>query len=168
MIDLSKTKPIEGFEDYAISMSGDVINSNTGLLRKRSLTQAGSVKITLFKNGNPHTKSLSLLVAKAWLYNDHDPEIFDTPIHLDNDTTNVHVDNLAWRPRWFAVKYQRQYWNEEFRYAKTRVVDTQTNLVYENLVDPCQKYGLLYMDIIRSCTRGDNVFPTWKVFRFAD
>lgn len=164
---MEDAKPIEGFEDYLISKDGSVYTVETGLKRRPSLTQRGASKITLFRDGQAYTKSVALLVAKAWLYNDHDPEIFDTPIHLDNDSTNNHVDNLAWRPRWFAIKYQRQYWNTEYRFAKTRVEDVNTGEVYENLIDPCQRYGFLYMDILKSCTDASYVFPSWKRFSFA-
>ena len=158
-------KPIEEFPDYEIAEDGTVITTATGLVRKTSLTRHGSVKITLHRNGKPYTRSLALLVAKAYVYNDHDPEIFDTPIHLDNDPRNNHADNLMWRPRWFAVKYQTQYWKTEYRHATTKVEDTQTDEVY-TLVDVCQKYGFLYLDVIKSCTKGTYVFPTWKIFRF--
>lgn len=165
---MDDARTVPGFPDYVIDKEGSVYNRESGLRRKPSRTQEGAVKITLFREGRAYTKSLSLLVAKAWLYNDHDPEIFDTPIHLDNDPTNNHVDNLAWRPRWFAVKYQRQYWNEEYRYARTRVEDVKTGEVFDSLLAVCQRYGFLYMDVIKSCTRGETVFPSWKEFRFAD
>jgi hypothetical protein len=157
---------IEEFPDYVIRRDGMVFTAWKHVPRKPSRTQAGAVKITLFRNGLAYTKSLPLLVAKAHLYNDFDPDIFDTPIHLDNDPMNNHVDNLAWRPRWFAVKYSRQYWQENYRNARTRIEDVDTGVIYDGFVEPCQKYGLLYHDIIESCTRGKSVFPTWKVFRF--
>lgn len=161
-------KEIDGFPEYAVDEAGMVYTIASGLRRKPSLTQEGSMKITLYREGRAFTKSLALVVANAWLYNDYDPEIFDTPIHLDNDLTNNHVDNLAWRPRWFAVKYQRQYWNEEYRYSKVRLQDVKTDEVFESLISVCQKYGFLYMDVIKSCTKGDDVFPTWRQFRFID
>lgn len=166
MFELSDTRLIDGFDDYVITKAGDVVNVQSGLLRKPSRTQAGAIKITLFLNGKPRTKSLSLVVAKAWVYNDHDPEIFDTPIHLDNDPSNVHADNLMWRPRWFAVKYHKQYWQAEYRYSETRVIDDQTGDEYKSLVEVCQKFGFLYVDVLNSCTRNEYVFPSYKIFRF--
>lgn len=165
---IEDAKTIEGFPDYLIDREGSVYTRASGLRRKASPTQQGAMKITLFRDGRAYTKSLSLLVAKAWLYNDHDPEIYDTPIHLDNNPANNHVENLAWRPRWFAVKYQRQYWNEEYRYARTRVQDIKTGEIFNSLLDVCQRHGLLFMDVLRSCARGDSVFPSWKEFRFLD
>lgn len=165
---MSSLREIEDFPDYVVGRDGSVFSSRSGRRRLPSRTQGGAAKITLYRRGVPHTKSLALIVAKAHLYNDFDPEIFDTPIHLDNDPMNNHVDNLAWRPRWFAVKYQMQYWNLEYRNANVAVEDTTTGEIYSSLIEPCQKFGLLYMDVLKSCTRGETVFPTWKVFCFVD
>lgn len=165
---MEDAKPIDGFPEYVITKDGTVYTLASGLKRKPSMTQEGALKITLYRDGRAYTKSLSLLVANAWLYNDFDPDIFDTPIHLDNDLQNNHVDNLAWRPRWFAVKYQRQYWNEEFRYSKVRVEELTSGTAYESLLDVCQAFGYLYVDVLRSCTRHESVFPTWREFRFLD
>lgn len=165
---MDEYKVIEDFPDYGVARNGSVYNLETQRLRATSYTREGAVKITLFRDGRPYTRSLPKIVAEAWLYNDYDPDIFDTPIHLDNDLSNNHVDNLAWRPRWFAVKYQRQYWNEEYRYARVRVEDVRTGEIYESLMDVCQRYGFLYLDVLRSCTRGDEVYPTWRQFRFID
>jgi len=156
---------IEEFPDYVITKEGRVYNANNGLERRPSMTREGAVKITLYYEGRPYTKSLALLVARAFLWNDFDPEIFDTPIHLDNDLSNNQVDNLAWRPRWFAVKYQKQYWNPEFRNAHPKIQDVDTGRIYDTYIEPCQEFGILYIDIIKSCNRGTDVFPTHKVFQ---
>lgn len=161
-------KPIPDFPEYLIDRDGTVITARNGAIRRTSKTRHGSAKVTLYHEGRPYTKSLALLVAKTHLYNNFDPDIFDTPIHLDHDLTNNHVDNLAWRPRWFAVKYQKQYYNPEYRNNRVHIEDVDTGDVYDSLMDVCMKHGLLYMDVIQSCTRGTDVPPRWKKFRFLD
>lgn len=163
---MDSPKPIDGFPGYLIGRDGTVYTEYRMQVRKPSFTREGAVKITLFKDGKGYTRSLPRLVAETHLYNDFDPEIFTTPIHLDNDLSNNHVDNLAWRPRWFAVKYQKQYWNREYRFATTKVQDVATGEVYHSLMEVCQKFGILFVDVLDSCTREKTVFPTWKVFRF--
>ncbi len=76
---METARPIEGFPDYVVDVDGSVYNARSGLRRRASRTQNGAVKITLYRAGRAYTKSLALLVAKAHLYNDYDPEIFDTP-----------------------------------------------------------------------------------------
>lgn len=163
-------KEIYDFPGYSVARNGSVYNTNYLVPRviRPSLTRQGAVKVTLYKDGQPKTRSLAKIVAEHWLYNDHDPNIFDTPIHLDNNQQNNHVDNLAWRPRWFAVKYQQQYWNLEFRNSKTPVVDVQKEEVWPSIMAVCQAYGILFTDVFASCTRGDVVFPTRKIFRFVE
>lgn len=164
---MENPKVIDGFPEYLVDVDGTIYTERTGLKRRPSRTGTGNIKVTLYRDGVPHTRSVALLVAKAHLYNDYDPEIFDTPIHLDNDETNNHVDNLAWRPRWFALAYRRQYWNVEFRYAKIRVEELPLGIEYETPMEVCQKYGLLFVEVLNSCTTREEVFPTRKFFRFA-
>lgn len=161
-----EVREIEGFPDYVVDKAGQVYTAYRLRPRRASLTRHGAVKITLFRDGKPYTRSLALIVARAWVWNNHDPEIFDTPIHLDNDSQNNHADNLAWRPRWFAVRYQQQYWNLEFRNSKTEIVDVKTEEIWPSIMSVCQAYGLLFSDVFQSCTKGDKVFPSWKTFRF--
>lgn len=163
---MEDAKQIQDFPEYLVDRDGTVYTARNGAARRPSITRNGAVKITLYRDGVPYTKSLARLVAEAWLYNDFDPEIFDTPIHLDNDLKNNHVENLAWRPRWFAVKYQQQYWNEEYRTNRTVVEDVRTGEVYESMMGPCQRYGLLFVDVLNACLKGTEVFPIWKKFRF--
>jgi hypothetical protein len=163
---MQQVKQIEDFPGYLVDIDGTIYTERTGLKRRTSQTPGGPIKVTLYRDGVPYTRSVALLVAKAHLYNDFDPELFDTPIHLDNNPKNNHVDNLAWRPRWFAIMYQRQYWTAEYRFAKTRIEDVKAGVVYDSLMDVCQKFGLLYIDVIKSCTTGEEVFPTRKIFSF--
>lgn len=165
---MNELKTIKEFPDYGVAKNGSVYNIANQKVRRVSYTREGAVKITLFRDQKPHTRSLTKIVADTWLYNDFDPEIFDTAIHLDNDLSNNHVDNLVWRPRWFAVKYQKQYWNEEYRYSKVRVQDVKSVKIYQTMMEACQTHGYLYIDVLRSCTKGDEVYPTWRQFRFLD
>ena len=157
-------KSIPEFPDYSVSDQGEVRSDRYNRIRNTSMTAGGAAKVTLFKGDKPYTRSLALLVTQAHVWNDYDPEFFNTPIHLNNDLMDNRSMNLAWRPRWFALKYQKQYYTEEFRFATTSVIDLETALCYHNLHEPCQEFGLLYVDILRSCSGGGVVFPTWKEF----
>lgn len=163
-----QSKPIEGFADYVVGEDGTVYNTRRNVKVRPSKTQRGATKVTLYRDGRPYTKSLALLVAQAHLWNDFDPELFNTPIHLDNDSDNNCVENLAWRPRWFAVKYSRQYWMTDYRYNKSMIQEVTTGIVYKGAMEVCQKYGVLFVDVVRSCTHNTTVFPQFKQFRFLD
>jgi len=155
---------IEEFADYSVSDEGLIRSDRYERFRNISRTAQGAAKVTLFKEDQAFTRSVALLVATAFVWNDYDPAIFNTPIHLNNDLMDNRACNLAWRPRWFALKYQKQYYSEHYRFATTRVVDIETGICYRNLVEPCQEFGVLYVDVLRACTSGGYVFPTWKEF----
>ena len=82
------------------------------------------------RDGEQRHRSVPLLVAKAFI--PQPPGPFDTPINLDGDRHNNHIHNLAWRPRWFAIKY-----NQQFRYPykilfEAPVVELEHGEVSEN------------------------------------
>ena len=101
-------------------------------------------------------------MAKAFL-----PEVrgpFDTPINLDGDRHNNRVENLVWRPRWFAIKYNRQ-----FRYPYPNpitmpIVDLKSGEISENSLDCAKRYGLLEDDLVLSILNRTYVWPTYQEF----
>src|SRR3954463_11128186 len=101
-------KPIDGFPGYSISSYGRVRNDETDRILALTRNQHGVVQVGLMRDGLQYKRGVALLVARAFL----DPpaiETFDTPINLDGDRCNNHIDNLMWRPRWFAVKFHQQF-----------------------------------------------------------
>ena len=164
--DLRAMKPIVDFPQYVIDIDGHVYNIETGLCVRSSKTKTGAVKINLYLNGFPSTRSIPRLVAEAYVVNDKNPNIFDTPIHLDNDLTNNHADNLLWRPRWFAIKYYQQHSFPNFNNATSNIQDLETGEKYIGFVELCHTFGILYFDVFNSCVRGDSVFPIGKKFVF--
>lgn len=160
-------KEVKDFPMYCVSDKGEVFRNNYGRLRrvKAFPNGQGAMKVTLSMHNQLYTKSVAKLVAQAFVWNDHDPEIWNTPIHLDNNLENNSAANLRWRPRWFALKYQRQWRNPEYRFATTMVQDTKTLEVY-NILEACQHFGVLLVDVMNSCTSGEDVFPTNRNFVF--
>jgi hypothetical protein len=89
---------------------------------------------------------------------------FDTPINLDGDRHNNALENLTWRPRWFAIRY-----NQQFRYPRQYtieepIVDLKTGDVSENSFECAKKYGLLEEDLIFSIEHRTYVWPTYQEF----
>ena len=71
-----------------------------------NMNQYGVVFVGLFNRGQ-HKKGVARLVAQAFI--ERNFPAYNTPINIDGDRWNNSVNNLAWRPRWFAVKYNRQF-----------------------------------------------------------
>lgn len=121
--------------------------------------------ITLAASSRVLTRGLALLVADAFVPNE-DERPFGTPINLDGDRMNCRADNLLWRPRWFAIKFHRQFFYPDFHniYRPFQIVQTGERFI--GVKDPAIKYGLFYVDIFNSANRDEPIFPTNQVFRF--
>src|SRR3954469_2297239 len=117
--------PIQGFPGYSVSTLGRVRRDSSGRILRIKVNQYGVPYVGLMKEWDQKQRSLALLVARAFIMNTSD--IFDTPINLDGDRFNCAVDNLMWRPRWFAVKYNQQFTHGRYERpieASVRAIET--------------------------------------------
>lgn len=155
-------KEIERFPGYSVSDHGRVRSDKTGRILSLSENQYGLVHVGLMDGRTQYHRSVPLLVAKAFLPRDKEP--FDTPINLDGDRHNNHVENLMWRPRWFAIRY-----NQQFRYPyenpiTAKLVDLKTGEVSLNSFECAKRYGLLEQDLVLSIVNRTYVWPTYQEF----
>lgn len=162
MYDIEEWVVIDDFPDYSVSTFGEVINNRTKKLLKPTRTSRGAYKVGLIKEGVQHTRTIKLLVAKTFVYGETD--IFDTPINLDGNHRNNHVDNIVWRPRWFAIKYTRQFKDNYVNVDRGPIKDLDSGTLYNNVYEASVDNGLLFKDVFSSCLSGDVVFPTWQAF----
>jgi len=155
-------EPIKGFEDYSVSNFGNIRTNKTGRLLALNINQFGLVQVGLMKDGVQYHRSVPLLVAKAFLPRDSEP--FDTPINLDGDRYNNHVENLMWRPRWFAIKYNQQFRMPYENPIDSRIIDLESGEVSDNSAHCAQRYGLLEQDLVLSILNRTYVWPTYQRF----
>lgn len=154
---------LDEFPDYALSNHGDIANMKTGTPRKSSINQQGIPKISLYQDSRLYTRSLAVMVAEAFVERP-DPH-FDTPIHLDGDRMNCRADNLAWRARWFAIMYHKQFRNEHLHLDKAPRVETNSGREFETALEVVTTYGVLYIDVFNSHFNNTPVFPGGLRFR---
>lgn len=155
-------KSIRLFPGYSVSDHGRIRTDRSGRILSLSISQYGLVQVGMMQNGEQKHRSVPLLVAKAFV-----PEIrgpFDTPINLDGDRRNNRVENLAWRPRWFAIKY-----NQQFKYPYENpitepIFDLKTGDLSENSFECAKRYGLLERDLVFSILNRTYVWPTYQEF----
>ena len=160
-------KPIEFFPDYSVSTYGRVRNDKLGHIIAQSVNQDGVSHVGIMRDHVQRRRSVPLLVAKAFIFvpsRGVDEKAFDTPINLDGDRTNNHVDNIQWRPRWYAIKY-----NNQFRYSydvsiDQPVVDLTTGEVSENSFECGKRYGLLEEEVASSILNRTYAWPTYQEF----
>jgi hypothetical protein len=158
-------KQVEDFENYSVSNFGRVRSNWSERILVSYANQSGLVQVGLMKNGKQYHRSVPLLVARFFIPQPSGP--FDTPINLDGNRNNNHVDNLMWRPRWFAVKYNKQF-KEEVPYENqinVPIEDLKTGEITENSFECAKKYGLLENEIILAILNNTYVWPTYQRFR---
>lgn len=156
--------PISEFPDYLVSNQGDVVNGRTGRWIQLSATQKGTTKVGLVSHGKQYTRSVSVLVAEAFVPGRD--EIYDTPIHLDGDKTNCRADNLSWRPRWFALAYAKQFDHITDNDRLGPLRDIATDQRYYDIVEAGTLHGLLFKDVRRAIVMKESVFPTIQRFEW--
>jgi len=161
MIEIWRT--IDGFPDYSISTLGNVRSDKSGRILSLFENQSGLLMVGVMRDGIQWHRSVPLLVARAFLAKPTKP--FDTPINLDGDRRNNRVDNLVWRPRWFAVRYNRQFIRRYENPINKPIVDVKTKEVCENSFECSKKYGLLEEDLVLSILNRTYVWPTYQEFR---
>lgn len=87
---------IEGYEDYYITDTGQVISMkyNTPRIMKTYLDNKNRyVYVKLCKNNKTKAFAIHRLVAQAFIPNPHNYKEVD---HIDNNPQNNHKDNLQW------------------------------------------------------------------------
>lgn len=156
-------REVDEFRGYSVSSCGRVRNDQTGYILSLLVNQRGIVNVSFNARGIQYKRSVSLLVARAFLPV-HPLDSFDTPINLDGDRRNNHISNLMWRPRWFAVDYFKQFqdWRRGFLVP---IEETTTGERFENSWHAATKYGLLDKEIYIATLNRTYVWPTYQRFR---
>lgn len=159
---------VQGFPNYSVSTFGRVRsdieykNGNTGRIITPSTNQRGVAYVGLMKNGMQFKRSVALMVAHAFILTARS-HTFTTPINLDGDRLNNRVENLMWRPLWFARRYFAQFNNPHARIPNP-IVEAKTQTVYENSWDAALTYGLLDLEIYEAVLDKTYVWPTYQRF----
>jgi hypothetical protein len=163
---MEQWKKIKHFPGYSVSDKGRIRSDKSGRLLSLSENQFGVLCVGMMKDGIQHHRSVPLLVMKA--FNPHHRDAFDTPINLDGDRHNNRIENLVWRPRWFAIKYNRQF-REPYDYPITEPIqDVKTGEVLQNSFECAKRFGLLEEDLVLSIINRTLPWPTYQEFRIVE
>lgn len=158
-----KWKEIPEFPNYSVSSHGRICRNSSGRILKQSANNYGVVFVGMMREGRQRHRSVALLVAKAFI--PHRFGAFDTPINLDGDRHNNHVDNLVWRPHWFAVKYNRQFRHPYPNPINAPIENIKTGEVTDGSFETAMRYGILEQDLVLSIVNRTYVWPGYMEFR---
>lgn len=153
---------IPGFPDYEVSNYGRVRNIRFESFLRPSMSNSRTLKVGLVRDRIQTTRSLKHIVAEIFV--EGKDAIFDTPIQLNGEVTDVCAWNLLWRPRWFAVRYSRQFTMAPKNAFAGPIRDVDTRQRFERAIDAAIYTGLLVEDIWRSIWYQHPVFPTKQRF----
>lgn len=168
MIATEKWVAVEGFSGYSVNTLGQVRKDSTGRVMNVRLNQYGVPYVGLMREDRRHqcVRSLPRLVATAFVPQPN--EVFDTPINLNGNRTDCRVENLMWRPRWYAVHYNNQFMGRYENPIDAPIVDVETDDEYPNsLVAACTN-GLLEREVVLSILNQTLTWPTYQQFAIAD
>lgn len=159
-------RPVRGFLGYSINPLGQVKKDSNGRLLIPRYNQYGVPYVGLMRQWQQCVRSLPRLVARTYLPPPSD--IFNTPIQIDGDPANCSVDNLMWRPRWYAILYKRQF---EERYdhpidVPVRAVNEKES--FPNSLEAACRYGLLEREVVLSIQNRTPAWPTYQSFELVE
>jgi len=157
---------IADFPEYAVSTEGQIRNNSTGRIMKTSSNQYDVLMVGLMRDGVQHKRSVPLLVLNA--FTEKPNENFDTPINLNGHRTDNRLDNLVWRPRWYAVLYNRQFAEPYEHPIVTPIRDPESGMIFPNSFSVATHYGLLEKDIVLSILNRTVVWITYQRFELAE
>lgn len=146
---------IDDFPMYKVNPDGEVRNADTNKIKRPRLNGQGDVIIDLNRENKTLTRKLTLLVAKAYL--GEPPKHFNSVIQLNGDREDCRAINLAWRPRWFVVEYNRMFATEPYNVS---VQIRETGEIFGTLREACVKYGLVEATAYICAHNDYTIFPT--------
>lgn len=159
-----KWRAITECPKYNVSNLGRIENGHTGRILRPTTNQQGLFKVNLANRGQFLTRSVSMLVARAFLPPPERSDFIST-IHLNGDRADSRAVNLAWRPRYFAIRYHQQFNHPQWRTLKTPVIDTKAGVVYETVQEAALAHGLVFTEILVAAQNRTFVWPTYQEFR---
>lgn len=155
--------PILEFPGYSVSDTGCVFNETYRRTLVPTANQFGVAQVGLMRDRVQYKRGVALLVANAFL--DPPPSgSFNTPINLNGDRLYNALDNLVWRPRWFAIKYHRQF-HEPLRGFREPIIEVKTGEQFPTSWEAATKYGLLDFEIMLAAMNRTYVWPTYQEYR---
>lgn len=167
--EIDNWQPIGGFPGYSVNSLGHVRKDSSKRILVPRFNQYGVPYVGLMRDWQQCVRSLPRLVAQAFIPQHN--EIFDTPVQIDGDRSNCRVDNLMWRPRWYAVMYNRQFDGERYEHpidVPVRVIDDEYPQTFPNSLEAACAFGLLEREVVMSVLNHTPAWPTYQYFELVE
>lgn len=156
---------VEGFPKYSVNSLGRVRRDSFNRTLVPHINQTDTVYVSLTQGNHQYQRSLALIVAKAFLPPPVPP--FNTPINLNGDKWDCAIDNLMWRPRWFAMRYHHQFKEPYERPVEGPLRARGDHELFPDSFSAACRYGLLERDVVMSIEHNTYAWPTYQIFERA-
>lgn len=157
-------RQIAAFPDYDVSNLGRVKNTKYDRILAPSVNSHGHAKVKLMGYGRANTRQINHLVALLFL-EPPSREDFISVIHLNGDKADCRVENLMWRPRFFTIRYHKQFETPMWKRTKVPVVDIATEIEYKTAQEAAMTFGLVLTELLSAAYNKRRVWPTYQQFR---
>ena len=158
MFDTGEYRSLEplGFPLYSVSDLGAVVNNDTWAAKAYLRNQHGYCFVSLYRGSRRMSRQVSVLVAETFI-RDMYPLEWDTIIHLDGDLGNLKASNLAYRPRSYAIRYNRAIRTvdrSKWHLEHTAIDWDGVELHFDNVVDSATHFGILMEEVLKALDTG--------------
>lgn len=158
---------IPSFPDYEVSDLGRIRTKHTGRIRSTSVNQQGHLKVCLYSDEGKFTRTVAQMVARAFL-DAPKRQDYISVIHLNGDKSDCRAENLAWRPRHFALRYHSQFDSDIYKNSQTPIRNVRTGEKYPSIQAACEEHGLILMDVVIAMHNRTIVWPTMQEFEIIE
>lgn len=136
---MERWEPVTEFpQHYEVSSRGCIRNLMTGRLLTPCSNGKGVIKIVLSVGGIKYTRSVSRIVAFAFIGDP--PEENSVVIYRDRDYSNLDESNLTWSTRWYAQERCSQV-KRGVPMRSGRIMMEATGRVYESSLECAMDIG---------------------------
>lgn len=153
-------EPCEDFPDFGVSDLGHIEDIEKHRIVPTRFNHQ-NIRMVTVKDpmGNQFTRSVALLVAKAFVPQSH--AYFDSVIHLNGDRADCQSMNLMWRSRPFALRYHAMFNEPPYRVS---VYIPALDEFYPSLREACTTYGLVESLTYQNLFNRQSCFPySWSM-----
>ena len=160
MSDTGEYRSLEplGFPLYSVSDLGEVVNNNTWTTKAYLKNQNGYKFVSLYQGPRRVSRQVAVLVAETFIRGMY-PLEWNTLIYLDGDLDNCKASNLAYRPRSYALRYNRAIRTvdrSKWHLDHTAIDWDGVELRFDNVVDSAAHFGILIEDVLKALETGES------------
>lgn len=146
-------KRCDEYEDYELNTRGQIRNIKTGKILKTSINEKGYERVTLQKDGKPHTKNVHRLMGDVFMDVPEGMDIY----HENMNRSDNRLENLRYGTRSYISKRGFEKGNRHGRgHIPVRIENTKNpdDIKEFDSIKECARYLEVSDSAVSKCTNG--------------